>query len=70
MPGSVDWSLAERAAREVAREGDRTPTAAERARLEEAFRLAEHWLDAGALPQPPDAGRTLVLDRDATRFDS
>jgi putative hydrolase len=64
MAGSVDWSLAERAAREVAREGDRPPTPEERARLEEAFRLAEHWLDAGALPQPPDAGRTVVLDRD------
>ena len=62
--GAVDWSLAERAAREVARADDRPPTAEERTRLEEAFRLAEHWLDAGALPQPPDAGRTLVLDRD------
>ena len=62
---AIDWSLAERAAREVAREGDRPPTAEERTRFEEAFRLAEHWLDAGALPQPPDAGRTLVLDRDA-----
>lgn len=61
---AVDWSLAERAAREVARPGDRAPTAEERARLEEAFRLAEHWLDAGALPAPPDAGRTLVLDRE------
>jgi len=65
MAGAVDWSLAERAAREVARVEDRPPTAEERARLEEAFRLAEHWLDAGDLPQPPDAGRTLVLDRDA-----
>ena len=64
MAGAVDWSLAERAAREVARDGDRPPTPEERARLEEAFRLAEHWLDAGALPQPPDAGRTVVLDRD------
>jgi putative hydrolase len=64
MSGAVDWSLAERAAREVARAGDRPPTPEERARIEEAFRLAEHWLDAGALPQPPDAGRTLVLDRD------
>ena len=65
MTGAVDWSLAERAAREVARVDDRPPSSEERARLEEAFRLAEHWLDAGALPQPPDAGRTLVLDRDA-----
>jgi len=64
VAGAVDWSLAERAAREVARDGDRPPTAEERARLEEAFRLAEHWLDAGALPPSPDAGRTLVLDRD------
>ena len=59
----VDWSLAERTAREVARAGDRRPTAAERTRYEEALRLAEHWLDAGGLPAPPDAGRTLVLDR-------
>jgi putative hydrolase len=65
MAGAVDWSLAERAAREVARAGDRPPTPEERARIEEAFRLAEHWLDAGALPPAPDAGRTLVLDRDA-----
>jgi len=64
MTDAVDWSLAERAAREVARVGDRRPSPEERSRLEEAFRLAEHWLDAGALPQPPDAGRTLVLDRD------
>ena len=62
---AIDWSLAERAAREAAREGDRPPTAEERTRIDEAFRLAEHWLDAGALPQPPDAGRTLVLDRTA-----
>jgi len=65
MAGAVDWSLAERAAREVAGVDDRAPSAEERARLEEAFRLAEHWLDAGELPQPPDAGRTLVLDRSA-----
>jgi len=64
VAGAIDWSLAERAAREVARDGDRPPNAEERARLEEAFRLAEHWLDAGALPQPPDAGRTLVIDRE------
>ncbi len=64
MSGAIDWSLAERAAREVARDGDRAPTAEERARVEEAFRLAEHWLDAGTLPAPPDAGRTRVLDRD------
>jgi putative hydrolase len=64
VDGIVDWSLAERTAREVAREGDRRPSADERTRLEEALRLAEHWLDQGGLPAPPDAGRTLVLDRD------
>ena len=64
MSGAIDWSLAERAAREVAREGDRPPSPEERARLEEALRLAEHWLDAGGLPAPPDAGRSVVLDRD------
>ncbi len=64
MQPIVDWSLAERTAREVARAGDRRPTAAERERLEGALRLAEHWLDQGGLPAPPDAGRTLVLDRD------
>ena len=31
--GAVDWSLAERAAREVARADDRPPTAEERTRL-------------------------------------
>jgi putative hydrolase len=62
---AIDWSLAERAAREVARDGDRAPSTEELGRLEEALRLAEHWLDAGALPPPPDAGRTLVHDRDA-----
>ncbi len=64
MDAIVDWSLAERTARQVARTGDRRPSADERARLEEALRLAEHWLDQGGLPAPPDAGRTLVLDRD------
>ena len=63
MQPIVDWSLAERTAREVARDGDRRPDPGERGRLEEALRLAEHWLDQGGLPAPPDAGRTLVLDR-------
>jgi putative hydrolase len=65
VEASVDWSLAERVARDVARDGDRAPDAAERTRLEEALRLAEHWLDAGGLPAAADVGRSLVLDRDA-----
>lgn len=64
MSGAIDWSLAERAAREVAQDGDRPPSPDERARMEEALRLAEHWLDAGSLPAPPDAGRSVVLARD------
>jgi len=60
---AVDWRLAERAARDLAREGDRPASPEEQARLEEALRLAEHWLDAGTLPAAPDAGRTFVLDR-------
>lgn len=60
---AVDWRLAERAARDLAREGDRPASPSELARLEEALRLAEHWLDEGTLPAAPDAGRTYVLDR-------
>jgi len=69
VEASVDWSLAERVARDIARDGDRAPEASERSRLEEALRLAEHWLDAGGLPAAPDAGRSLVLDR-ATWIDT
>jgi putative hydrolase len=60
---AVDWRLAERAARDLARDGDRPASPSELARLEEALRLAEHWLDEGTLPAAPDAGRTYVLDR-------
>ena len=62
-PGPVDWTLAARVAHEVADAGDRRATADEDARLTQALELAEHWLDATSLPAPPDAGRTLVLDR-------
>jgi putative hydrolase len=65
MDSAVDWSLAERTARELAREGDRAPSAAEQTRLAEALRIAEHWLDATGLPAAPDAGVTRVLDRSA-----
>jgi uncharacterized protein (DUF2342 family) len=60
---AVDWSLAERAARELARDGDRPATEQEQERYSEALRLAEHWLDASGLPSAPDAGITRVLDR-------
>lgn len=62
---AVDWALAGRVAREVARTGDRAPTDEERRRLGDALALAELWLDATDLPPAPDAGRAVVLDRAA-----
>lgn len=61
--GPVDWDLAMRVALQLAADGDRSPTEAERRRAEEAFNLAEHWLDATPLPAPPDTGRTVVGSR-------
>ena len=61
--GPVDWTLADRVARQVAAPDDRDPTEEETARLTEAVRLAEHWLDASALPAPPDAGRVRIGSR-------
>jgi putative hydrolase len=63
--GPVDWSLATRVALQVAAEGDRSPTDAERERAEQAIALAEHWLDATPLPAPPDAGQLVVDSRQA-----
>jgi putative hydrolase len=61
--GPVDWQLARQVAHEVAAEHDREPDAGERARAQEAFALAEHWLDETALPAPRDAGRVVVAGR-------
>ncbi len=61
--GPVDWQLATRVALTVAVEDDRSPTDAETTRAHEALQLAEHWLDATALPAPPDAGRLVVASR-------
>lgn len=61
--GPVDWDLARQAALQVAGPGDRAPTEEERARIEEALQLAEHWLDATSLPAPPDGGRLVVATR-------
>ena len=63
--GPVDWDLATRVALQVAAEGDRDPTADERRLAEDAFQLAEHWLDATSLPAPPDAGRVVASSRQA-----
>lgn len=61
--GPVNWDLAGQAALQLAADGDRSPTAEERERTAEAQQLAEHWLDEGTLPAPPDAGRLAVATR-------
>ncbi len=61
--GPVDWRTATHVALQLAAEGDRAPTPAERRTFEEAFALAEHWLDATPLPSPPDAGHVVVGSR-------
>jgi putative hydrolase len=61
--GPVDWQLASRVALQLAAENDRGPTDEEQRRAEEAFALAEHWLDGTPLPAPTDAGRVVVGSR-------
>lgn len=61
--GPVDWDLATQLALQLAAEGDRPATDAERARVEEGLRLAEHWLGEGSLPAPPDGGRLVIASR-------
>jgi len=58
--GPVNWDLARRVAMQIAADGDRSPTDDETARATQAMELAEHWLDAGTLPAPPDAGHIVV----------
>jgi len=65
VTGPVDWALASRVALQLAEEGDRSATADELAHAQDAFELAEHWLDATPLPAPPDAGRLVVGTRRA-----
>lgn len=61
--GPVNWDLAGQVALQQAADGDRAPTSQERNRTVEAQQLAEHWLDQGSLPAPPDAGRLQVVSR-------
>jgi putative hydrolase len=61
--GPVDWDLARQLALQVAAEDDRPATAEEQRTVDEALRVAEHWLDGGSLPAPPDGGRLLVASR-------
>ncbi len=61
--GTVDFALARRVALEVAGQGDRAPSDAERTRAAEAFALAEHWLDTTGLPSPADAGTLVIGNR-------
>jgi putative hydrolase len=41
----VNWDLARQVAAGLAREGDRSLTATERTEIDDALRLADHWLD-------------------------
>ncbi len=43
--GPVNWDLARQVATSLAREGDRSLTATERTEVDDALRLADHWLD-------------------------
>lgn len=58
--GPVDWDLARRLAFQQAAEGDRGPTSDEVTRADQAFQLAEHWLDETSLPAPAAPGRVRV----------
>lgn len=63
--GPVNWTLARQVALQLAAESDRPATPEETSRAEEAQRIAEHWLDEGTLPTPPDTGRLVVASRQA-----
>lgn len=58
--GPVNWDLANQAARQVvAASGDRSVSAAERREVDDAFRLADTWLDdATAFPATSGSART------------
>ncbi len=43
--GPVNWDLARQVATGIAREGDRSLTSTERTEVDDALRLADHWLD-------------------------
>ena len=58
--GPVNWDLARRVAMQLAADGDRSPTDEEISRATQAMELAEHWLDTGTLPAPPDSGHIVV----------
>lgn len=61
--GPVDWDVARRVAFQIAADGDRDPSSTEHDRALRVLELAEHWLDAGSLPAPPDLGRVRVVRR-------
>jgi putative hydrolase len=63
--GPVNWDIARQVALQLAAPGDRPPSTEETTRAVEAQTVAEHWLDEGSLPTPPDAGRLAVTSRQA-----
>lgn len=58
--GPVDWDIARQVAFQVAASDDRSPSDAERERLQRAMDLAEHWLDSSSLPAPAEGTHLLV----------
>lgn len=61
--GPVDWDLATRVALQVAAEGDRSATDEEATEIQQAFDLAEHWLDQTPLPSSAEVGRIVPASR-------
>ncbi len=61
--GPVNWDVATKMALQIAAADDRDPTPEEEARAQRAWEVAEHWLDAGELPNPTTSGRLVVAGR-------
>ena len=62
--GPINWDLAKETARQTIRAaGDASLTQEERTSVDEAVRLAEHWLDEATTLPPASAGAALAWNR-------